>query len=76
MLVVGRGSNLLVADRGFDGLAVTLGPGFDTLSIEGTTVRAGGALSLPVLARRTAAAGLPASSGRWGSPDRSEGPSA
>lgn len=58
VLVVGRGSNLLVADRGFDGLAVTLGPGFDTLSIEGTTVRAGGALSLPVLARRTAAAGL------------------
>src|ERR1019366_1387382 len=47
-----------VADRGFDGLAITLGPGFDTLSLEGTTVRAGGALSLPVLARRTAAAGL------------------
>jgi UDP-N-acetylmuramate dehydrogenase len=58
VLVVGRGSNLLVADRGFDGLAITLGPGFDTLTIEGTTVRAGGALSLPVLARRTAAAGL------------------
>ena len=58
VLVVGRGSNLLVADRGFDGLAITLGSGFDALSVEGTTVRAGGALSLPVLARRTAAAGL------------------
>ncbi|HEY5097262.1 MAG TPA: UDP-N-acetylmuramate dehydrogenase [Acidimicrobiales bacterium] len=58
VLVVGRGSNLLVADRGFDGLALTLGSDFDTLSVEGTTVRAGGALSLPVLARRTAAAGL------------------
>jgi len=58
VLVVGRGSNLLVSDRGFDGLAIVLGPGFDSLSIEGTTVRAGGAVSLPVLARRTAAAGL------------------
>ncbi len=58
VLVVGRGSNLLVADRGFDGLAVSLGAGFETLSIEGTHVRAGAALSLPVLARRTAAAGL------------------
>jgi len=58
VLVVGRGSNLLVADRGFDGLVVSLGAGFETLSVEGTDVRAGAALSLPVLARRTAAAGL------------------
>ena len=58
VLVVGRGSNLLVADRGFDGLVIALGDGFDTLSIEGAEVRAGAALSLPVLARRTTAAGL------------------
>lgn len=58
VLVVGKGSNLLVADRGFPGLAVVLGEGFATLDIDGTRVRAGGALSLPVLARRTAAAGL------------------
>jgi UDP-N-acetylmuramate dehydrogenase len=58
VLVVGRGSNLLVADRGFDGLVVRLGPGFESLAIEGTEVVAGAALSLPVLARRTAAAGL------------------
>jgi UDP-N-acetylmuramate dehydrogenase len=58
VLVVGKGSNLLVADRGFDGLAVSLGEGFETLSFEGNQVRAGAALSLPVLARRTAAAGL------------------
>jgi UDP-N-acetylmuramate dehydrogenase len=58
VLVVGRGSNLLVADRGFEGLVVSLGPEFDTLSIEGDEVRAGAGLSLPVLARRTAAAGL------------------
>jgi UDP-N-acetylmuramate dehydrogenase len=58
VLVLGRGSNLLVADRGFEGLVVSLGAGFETLDIEGRQVRAGAALSLPVLARRTAAAGL------------------
>jgi UDP-N-acetylmuramate dehydrogenase len=58
VLVIGRGSNLLVADRGFDGIAVVLGDAFGDLGIEGTTVRAGGSVLLPVLARRTAAAGL------------------
>ncbi len=58
VLVIGRGSNLLVADRGFDGLVIRLGAAFERLAIEGTEVWAGAALSLPVLARRTAAAGL------------------
>ncbi len=60
VLALGRGSNLLVADRGFDGLVVALGPAFDTLDLAGPggRVQAGAALSLPVLARRTAAAGL------------------
>lgn len=57
-LVVGRGSNLLVADGGFPGIAVTLGPAFEQVVITGTTVVAGGATPLPVLARRTATAGL------------------
>jgi UDP-N-acetylmuramate dehydrogenase len=35
-----------------------LGSGFEDLSMAGLTVRAGGAVSLPVLARRTVAAGL------------------
>src|SRR5438270_4294199 len=58
VLVVGRGSNLLVADAGFPGLAITLAGAFATMDVAGTTVRAGGAVSLPVLARRTAAAAL------------------
>lgn len=58
VLVVGKGSNLLVADRGFAGLAVRLGGRFESVEINGTTVRAGGAVALPVLARRTAQAGL------------------
>ena len=58
VLVVGRGSNLLVADAGFPGIAVVLGEPYAGVALEGTTVRAGGAAALPVLARRTAAAGL------------------
>ena len=58
VLVVGKGSNLLVADAGFDGLAVVLGDAFEDISIDGLIVTAGAAASLPVVARRTAAAGL------------------
>jgi len=58
VLVIGLGSNLLVADDGFDGLVVVLGNGFADVAIDGTTVRAGGRTKLPVVARQTAAAGL------------------
>jgi len=59
VLVIGKGSNLLVADRGFPGLAVLLGDAFDAIDVrDGSRVVAGGAVSLPVLARRAAAAGL------------------
>jgi UDP-N-acetylmuramate dehydrogenase len=58
VVVLGKGSNLLVADRGFDGMVVSLEGGFDHLVIDGLSVTAGAAVSLPVLARRTAAAGL------------------
>ena len=58
VLVVGRGSNLLVADRGFPGLAIALGRGFEQVIVDATVVTAGGAASLPVVSRKTAAAGL------------------
>jgi UDP-N-acetylmuramate dehydrogenase len=58
VLVLGKGSNMLVADRGFAGLAVSLARGFDEITVAGASVRAGGAVSLPVLARRSASAGL------------------
>jgi len=58
VLVVGKGSNLLVADAGFPGIAVLLGEGFAAVDLEGETARAGGAAALPVVARKTAAAGL------------------
>jgi UDP-N-acetylmuramate dehydrogenase len=58
VLVVGRGSNLLVADAGFAGIAVSLADMAEWIEIDGTTVRAGAAVALPVLARRCVAAGL------------------
>jgi UDP-N-acetylmuramate dehydrogenase len=58
VLVVGKGSNLLVADAGVPGVVVSLGPGFESVEIRGSDVVAGGAAALPVVARRTAAAGL------------------
>jgi UDP-N-acetylmuramate dehydrogenase len=57
VLVVGRGSNLLVADRGFPGVAVQLGASFESIATDGCRVDAGGAARLPVVARRTATAG-------------------
>jgi UDP-N-acetylmuramate dehydrogenase len=60
VLVIGRGSNLLVADGGFTGIAVSVARLADAVEIDpdGRVVRAGGGVALPVLARRTAAAGL------------------
>ena len=59
-LVVGRGSNLLVADAGFQGLAVQLSDSFAGIDIDrqAAIVSLGAAALLPVAARRTAAAGL------------------
>lgn len=61
-LVIGRGSNMLVADEGFDGVALQLGEfaTFVELPDRGDStpiVRVGAATSLPILARRTAGAG-------------------
>jgi UDP-N-acetylmuramate dehydrogenase len=66
VLVIGRGSNMLIADTGFDGVALSIAGFADQIEVgpvsgpPGTPhqVVAGGAVSLPVLARRTAAAGL------------------
>ena len=58
VLVIGKGSNLLVADAGFDGIALVLGDAFTDVVIDGSVVHAGGMASLPVLARQSAAAGL------------------
>ena len=58
VLVVGRGSNLLVADDGYRGIAISLAGIGTSVEVDGERVVAGGAVALPVLARRTVAVGL------------------
>ncbi len=58
VLTIGKGSNLLVADAGFDGVGLVLDGECTDVTFEGTIVKAGGAASLPVAARATVAAGL------------------
>lgn len=62
-LIVGRGSNLLVADAGWPGVAVILGRGFRGVSADGgdddsVEVVAGAAEPMPVLASTVASMGL------------------
>lgn len=60
ILVVGRGSNLLVADHGFEGIALFLGDAYDEIGVDhaNAAVTAGASVALPVLARQCAAAGI------------------
>ena len=66
VLVIGRGSNMLISDRGFRGIALSIAhladhidiPALDPDGLGERIVTAGGGVALPTLARRTAAAGL------------------
>ncbi|MBW3619334.1 MAG: UDP-N-acetylmuramate dehydrogenase [Actinobacteria bacterium] len=57
-LIVGRGSNLLVADAGWHGIAVSLGRGFRGYEVDGELVTAGAAEPLPSLAVKLANEGF------------------
>lgn len=57
VLVLGRGSNLLIADSGFPGVVIRLGAAFTDLVLDEARVEAGGGLSLPRVARAACAAG-------------------
>lgn len=58
VLVLGRGSNLVVSDAGFDGLVIKLGKEFSSADVEGELVTAGGAMPLPRLARKAVEAAV------------------
>lgn len=60
LLIVGRGSNLLVNDAGFPGIAVSITDISMSIDIDERSgiVEAGSGVLLPVLARRTVKAGL------------------
>lgn len=56
--VIGRGSNLLVSNKGIEGAVIKLGPGIDSLSIEGTEITVGGGHSLVSLSTMISKKGL------------------
>jgi UDP-N-acetylmuramate dehydrogenase len=60
VLVIGRGSNLLIADSGFAGVAIVSAGELERIDVDaaGSRVEAGGAAALPVLARQAAKAGV------------------
>ncbi len=49
-VMLGKGSNVLVADDGFPGLVIRLGRSYRWAAREGSRLRAGGAMPLPALA--------------------------
>jgi UDP-N-acetylmuramate dehydrogenase len=48
-VVLGKGSNVLVSDRGFPGLVLRLGKGYRWAARDGSLLRAGGSMPLPAL---------------------------
>ena len=66
--ILGLGSNLLVRDEGFPGLVIRLGGDFTKVSVEGTRIRAGGAVPIVSLCREAAKHGLTGIEGLVGIP--------
>lgn len=67
---IGRGSNLLVSDKGIEGVVIKLGPGLDTLKVNGAEVIVGGGhslISLSTLISKKGFTGLEFASGIPGS---------
>lgn len=57
--LIGRGSNILARDQGFDGIAVCLGKGFNFIETEEyPVVRVGAGTPVSLLVRKTAESGL------------------
>ncbi len=57
IMALGRGSNLLVADGGFDGVVIDMGS-LDTLRVDGTAIHCGAGVRMSALAARCADLGL------------------
>ncbi|MGI9657558.1 MAG: UDP-N-acetylmuramate dehydrogenase, partial [Gaiellaceae bacterium] len=58
LAVIGLGSNMLVSDEGFPGMVVRLVGELATVTVEGSTLRAGGGASLAVCLHRAREAAL------------------
>ena len=56
--IIGNGSNLLVSDKGIEGVVLKLGSDFSKVEQDGTLLKAQAGVLLTVLAKRAAQAGL------------------
>lgn len=57
-IVLGKGTNVLVSDEGFDGAVLVLGSGFRHWTLDGTRLRAGAGVPLAVLVQAAYRSGL------------------
>ncbi|OIK14030.1 UDP-N-acetylenolpyruvoylglucosamine reductase [Bacillus sp. MUM 116] len=55
---IGRGSNLLVSDKGIEGVVIKLGSGLDQLTVNGSEITVGGGYSLVSLATKISKMGI------------------
>ncbi len=58
IFTLGRGSNLLVSDKGLRGIVLKLGADFERIAVDGTRVTAGSAVPMSVLSKECAKRGL------------------
>ncbi len=58
VMPLGRGSNILICDEGFDGVILYMGEEMGSVTVAGNRIRAGAGASLAVLAGAAAGAGL------------------
>lgn len=56
--VLGKGSNVLVSDEGFDGIVIELGIDFRRIVVDGGYIQAGAGVALPVLVQVACKRGL------------------
>ena len=68
LFVLGRGSNLLVSDKGIRGIVLKLGQGFEGVEVRGTDVIAGAAAPMSVLSKECAKRGLSGAEFMFGIP--------
>ncbi len=57
LVVLGRGSNVVISDHGYQGIVLRLTGEFNEVAFDGDIAMAGGAVALPRLARTAAGAG-------------------
>ncbi|UCD55531.1 MAG: UDP-N-acetylmuramate--L-alanine ligase [Candidatus Omnitrophota bacterium] len=67
-LIIGKGSNILAEDAGFDGIAIHLGGGFKNITFSGTKVTAGAGAMLGRLVDLACKKGLKGAEGLVGIP--------